>query len=68
MSSSLANYVLVKPKPLSEPIVIGRSESVDENGNKKSRRVLKIELGYFDNDNNLLYKIDIHSNIIGKIV
>lgn len=67
MSSIPEGYVLVRPKTISEVKVIGRSEHTKPDGIKKSRSVTAVDVGYFNDDGNLVYQYTIHSNIAGKI-
>jgi hypothetical protein len=67
MNNIPAGYVLVRPKMISDVKVIGRSEHTKPDGIKKSRNVTSVDVGYFDEDGNLVYQYTVHSNIAGKI-
>ena len=67
MNSVPPGYVLVKPKMISDVKVIGKSVHTLQDGTRKSRSVTAVDVGYFDQQGNLIYKYTVHSNVAGRI-
>jgi hypothetical protein len=67
MSNIPAGYILVKPKLISEPKVVGKSEYTSVDGSRKTRSILEFEMGYVDEAGEVLHKFMARSNVGGKI-
>ncbi|MDC3266460.1 hypothetical protein OAU13_00880 [bacterium] len=67
MSSVPPGYVVVRPKMISTAKVVGMGEITKPNGVKKKGKIMSVDVGYFDLENNLIYQYAIHINIPGKV-
>jgi hypothetical protein len=67
MSDMPPGYILVRPKMISEPKVVGKSEYTSVDGSRKTRSILEFEMGYVNEAGEVLYKFMVQSNVGGKI-